>query len=345
MLVLLLIVFICSFLAFAISAICGGGAGLIMLPILGRLLPVAQVPAALSIGTFTSSASRLYVFRKNICWPIVRYFVPAALPAVGLGVLLLKFINPLYLEIAMGLFLIGNLPFVFRKKTEENDQTEKPGNFTLSMIGFSAGFLSGLTGAVGLLFNKFYMRYGLKKEEIVATRAANEIILHLIKIILYAIFGLISAKVIWIGAVVAIAAVVSSWTMKWILPFLSEFVFKKVGYIAMVLSGVVMLFQSVSAFAHDNQVNLSTSVDSNGVQAKIKWQKRGYAFEYKYDEGYEFERIIPFEKLTEEQKSYILERNKIADKIIVEEVYHKDGKSFEANYFYGNNQVDKINFD
>ncbi len=60
----LIIIFICSFLAFAISAICGGGAGLMLIPILGALLPMNQVPAALSIGTFTSSASRIILFKK-----------------------------------------------------------------------------------------------------------------------------------------------------------------------------------------------------------------------------------------------------------------------------------------
>jgi uncharacterized protein len=224
----LLILFICSYLAFSISAICGGGAGLMLIPILGQLLPVSSVPAALSIGTFTSSGSRLILFRKNICWPIVKYFVPAALPAVWLGAWLLKFVNPVYLEIAMGLFLVSNLTFLFQKKKELN-KTEHPSNFVLGLIGFSAGFLSGLTGAVGLLFNRFYLRYGLTKEEIIATRAANEIILHLVKIVLYFLFGLISMKVIYIGVVVAFSAVLSSWSMKWILPKLSETSFKKIG--------------------------------------------------------------------------------------------------------------------
>src|SRR6478609_7850757 len=108
MITLLLIIFICSYLAFSISAICGGGAGLILIPILGRLLPVSQVPAALSIGTFTSSFTRIIAFKNFIRWSIVKWFVPAAIPAVWIGAWSLKFINPIYLEIIMGLFLISN---------------------------------------------------------------------------------------------------------------------------------------------------------------------------------------------------------------------------------------------
>lgn len=90
---ILLIIFLCSTLAFALSAICGGGASMMLIPVLGRYLSFRQVPAALSIGTFTSSATRLWVFRKYINWKIVAYFVPPALPAVWLGAWLLKFVR------------------------------------------------------------------------------------------------------------------------------------------------------------------------------------------------------------------------------------------------------------
>ena len=315
-----------------------------LIPVLGRLLPVSQVPAALSIGTFTSSASRIFIFRKNIHWPIVKYFVPAALPAVWLGAWLLKFINPLYLEIAMGIFLISNLPFVF-KKQKQLKEVEKPSDFVLVMIGFAAGFLSGLTGAVGLLFNKFYLRYGLTKEEIIATRAANEIILHLTKIVLYTLFGLISFNVISIGIVIAIAAVLSSWSVKWLLPLLSEYVFKKVGYFAMVISGLVLLAQSGSDLLTANNGTLTTHLETEGLETKLKWQNAHYTLEFTYDEGFEFEQIIPITDLTPAQKELVLSKYPNADKIIIEAVYGVGSKTYEAYYFNKNSFLDKIDFD
>lgn len=339
----LIIIFICSFLAFAISAICGGGAGLMLIPILGALLPMNQVPAALSIGTFTSSASRIILFKKNICWHIVKYFVPAAVPAVWLGAWLLKFLNPIYLEIAMGLFLISNLPFIF-KKSEEINSKKKTANWLLGVIGFLAGFLSGLTGVVGLLFNKFYLRHGLSKEEIVATRAANEIILHLIKIILYTLFGLISIKVVSIGIVVAIAAVLSSLSMKWILPKLSEFIFKKIGYYAMVLSGFVILGKTTSTLASEKGGNFTATSISKGLEAKLKWQNAHFAMEFTYDEGFEFEQIIPIKDLTDDQQLFVKSKNNNADQIIIEAVYAINKKSYEAYYFKSNKLIDKIDF-
>ncbi|WP_228403416.1 hypothetical protein [Chryseobacterium sp. RU37D] len=71
---LYVVIFACSFIAFGISVVCGGGAGLILLSVLNRFLPVIQVPAVLSIGTSSSSFSRIVIFYKDINWKIVRFF-------------------------------------------------------------------------------------------------------------------------------------------------------------------------------------------------------------------------------------------------------------------------------
>lgn len=180
-------IFLVAFLAFALSMICGGGAGLLLIPILGTVLPAAQVPAALTIGTAVSSVTKLYIFFQQINWRIVKYFLPAALPGAILGAWLLSYLAPMYIEFCMALFLVSNLPYLFRKELViSNDKPQLSNNF-IKFTGFLAGFISALTGAVGVLFNRVYLRCGLDKEEIVATRAANEIILHVVKLCLYAL--------------------------------------------------------------------------------------------------------------------------------------------------------------
>lgn len=344
----LAVVFIVSFLAFSISVICGGGAGLMLIPVLGLVLPVSQVPAALSIGTFTSSASRLVAFRQNICWPIVKYFVPAALPAVWLGAWLLKYVNPVYLEVVMGLFLVSNLTALFQK-SKEIQTTKKSSNWVLSLIGFAAGFVSGLTGAVGLLFNRFYLRYGLTKEEIIATRAANEIILHLLKIILYFVFGLITIKVVSVGVVVAVSAVGATWAMKWILPKLSEVSFRKIGYGAMVFSGFAMLFQSGSNLLFANTESSIAYQMPKGMESKLiwsKWNHGSFALEnhYEDDNGLEFEQIIPVSELSSENRRFVFSNAKGTDKLIIEIVYSIGMHSYEAYYFKDNILTKKLAF-
>lgn len=56
------LVFVASFLAFILSLVAGGGAGLVLVPLLRLILPVASIPGALSIGTAASSVSRIWLF-------------------------------------------------------------------------------------------------------------------------------------------------------------------------------------------------------------------------------------------------------------------------------------------
>jgi uncharacterized membrane protein YfcA len=339
----LILIFSCAVIAFSLSAVCGGGAGLILMPLLGLYLPASRLPSALSIGTTFSSASRVVLFFGNIRWNIVKWFVPAALPAVILGAVLLRFINPIYLEVIMGLFLVGNLPSLLRQPTKETSNMGS--SILLLVIGFLAGFLSGLTGAVGLLFNRFYLRYGLSKEQIVATRAANEILLHIVKLVLYAFFGLLTGKVIVIGITIAVAGIVSSWVMKRGLRFISDGLFRKVGYAAMVVSGIAMLGQSISAVFVQNNASITWTPIASGVESKLQWQNSNLAIEFEYNEGFEYEQEINLADLPGEKQAYVLDQKDNSDRIVVEEVFGIGSHSYEAYYYSNGRLTNKIAFD
>lgn len=275
-----------SILAFGMSAVSGGGAGLILMPLLGLVLPALQVPAALSIGTAASSAARIASFRKAIRWDIVRHFAPTALPFAALGAWALSRMTPVYLSLLLGLFLMGNLPLLFRKPpTLTAIKPIRP--IWLHVLGGAAGFISGFSGAVGLVFNGFYHRLGLRKEEIVATRAANEITLHLLKIILYAAFGLFSTKAIVTGTTVALAAILSSILMRYLLPHLHDHLFRSIGHAAMVAAGFAMVIVSSSQIARYDDIMIHYAHTLKETSASLSW--RQHVFSVEWEDGDELE--------------------------------------------------------
>ncbi|GAB2546891.1 hypothetical protein GCM10027085_42660 [Spirosoma aerophilum] len=335
-----LLLFGCALLAFSLSAVCGGGAGLLLLPLLGSLLPGAQVPAALSIGTVSSSVSRIIAFWPRIRWDVVVWFVPPALPAVWIGAKLLAYINPLYLELLMGLFLMANLPLIFRS-TKELEVVHPLPNGYLALIGLAAGFVSGLTGAVGLLFNRFYLRYGMGKEEIVATRAANEVMLHLVKLALYASFGLLTGKALTLGAVIAVAALLASYGMKWLLPRLSEGLFRRVGYTAMVVSGLSLFTEAAGQVVTNAPIDIDYSPVANGMSTQLQWRNKLFSLEFEYDEGFEFEHTIPFGELPPDKQVKAKKLSQGADHMVLEEVFGIDKHAYEV-YVYRKGKLEKF---
>ena len=336
------LLFLATILAFWISAICGGGASLILVPLLNWLLPTSVVPFSLTIGTFTSSASRIIVFKKDICWKIFFWFVPFSIPAVLLGAWLIKYVNPLYLQLIVGLFLLANLPELFRTKKQQRQEEKPYPKFVLAIVGFFAGFISGITGAIGLLFNRFYLRYGLTKEEIVATRAANEIFLHSIKLIIYLILGLYSSSALWLGLTIAIASIISSYTVKFILPYISEFLFRKIGYGAMVVSGIFLLVGTTQNIITQDNISFSTNQYD---EITMHWRNSNFVLEFAIDDGLEIERPINTSELPDKLKAKYNELLPQYDKILLEKVFKVASKSSYEFYCYKDKKLTKFEFD
>jgi uncharacterized protein len=321
MLLNIILLFVGTIAAFWISAICGGGASLILIPILNLLLPASVVPFSLTIGTFTSSASRIAVFRKHIRWQVFLWFVPFSIPAVLLGAWLIKFVNPNYLQVIVAFFLILNLPEFFKSKKAVQENLKNYPKLILVVIGFCAGFVSGITGAIGLLFNRFYLRFGLSKEEIVATRAANEIFLHFIKLIIYLIIGLYSKTALWLGLTIAVATVISSYTVKYILPYLSEFLFRKIGYGAMVVSGVVLMAGTTQKIIVQDKISFANIKRNHETESILSWRNTDLVIEFAFDNGFEVERPVKSNELPPHLKEKYDQLIKQYDHIGLEKVF------------------------
>lgn len=338
----IVLLFVATIIAFWISAICGGGASLILVPILNLLLPVSVIPFSLTIGTFTSSASRIVVFKRHIRWKIFLWFVPFSLPAVLMGAWLMKYVNPIYLQFFVAVLLIANVPELFRSKKQQEKEEKPYPKFILAIIGFFAGLISGVTGAIGLLFNRFYLRYGLTKEEIIATRAANEIFLHFTKLVIYLLLGLYSTSALWLGITIAVASIISSYSVKFILPFLSEFVFRKIGYGAMFVSGLLLLINTSQSIIQQDKIAVSRNKYD---ETTMNWRNKAFVLEFAFNDGLEIERQIKFEELPLHLQSKYKALQSTYDQILLEKVYKLGAARSYEFYCYKNDALTKLEFD
>ena len=310
------LVFAAAFLAFLVSTVAGGGAGLVLVPLLRLILPIAFVPGALSIGTAASSVSRIYLFHRSIRWDVVRRFVPTALPAAAAGAALLTLVEPVYVEFLLGCFLLLNLPALFRRDAIESGPPLALSR--LPLLGAVAGLLSGFTGAVGVIFNRSYYRLGLTKTEIVATRATNEVLLHLLKIAVYAALGLLPRAAILAGALVAGAAILASLTSSRLLPLLRESLFRRAGLLAMVASGIATFFLSGSQIFAIHRAWVHFAAPDNEQELHFYWEgARRFVVEREDDGRLVLERPIPLDHLPSAVRDALPQKGSIT---LVEEV-------------------------
>jgi hypothetical protein len=132
--------------------------------------------------------------------------------------------------------------------------------------------------------------------------------------------------------------------MKWGLKQISEVFFRKIGYGAMVISGLLMLAQSTSNVFSQNNGTLTFSPFAGGLESKLQWQNSNLAIEFEYNEGFEYEHQIPFAELSSAQQGHVLSQKPDSDEIIIEEVYGIGSHSFEAYYFRNKRLIKKIDF-
>lgn len=74
-------------------------------------------------------------------------------------------------------------------------------------VGFLYPFISGLIGSKGSAVNPFYLNYGLIKEQMIATKAANIVVVHVVKIVTYAAFGALTTQYLGYGLIIGLTAI------------------------------------------------------------------------------------------------------------------------------------------
>ena len=327
------LLFVTAWAAFVVSAVAGGGAGLVLVPLLRTIVPIAGVPAALSIGTAASALSRIALFHRAIRWDVVRRFVPAALPATTLGAWLLSRFEPAYVELILACFLLANLPALLRRPRPAREAMPPLPLRHLPLVGAAAGLLSGFTGAVGLLFNGVYRRLGMDRHEIVATRAMNEVLLHLVKLALYAWFGLLGPGALLAGGLVAAAAILASVSLRWILPLIPEGLFRRIGQIAMVVAGAAMFMLSSTQIAALHRAWFAIVSPGGEHEVQLYWEgARRFALEYEPEGALVVERTIPFEALPPRIRRAALTVAPREAIWLVERVHGPGGDGYEIYY-------------
>ena len=236
-----------SALGWFVSSVAGGGSSLILIPIVGLMLGAAAIPPVVTIGCMFGNVERTFVYRQRINWQIIRWELPGALVGSILGAFTLTKLNLEWLSIIVALFLIVfGISAILKKETKSFPVAAwyfLPG-------GFIYAFLSGIIGGAGPLLAPFYLNYGLQKEDLLATQAMTRGVIHIVKIIAYAVFGVLTLPYLWYGVLIGIAAVPGNWLGQLVLEQMSEQRFRQIMIFFIIISGFLILWQQQYALIH-----------------------------------------------------------------------------------------------
>ena len=215
-----------SFASWLISTVAGGGTPLIMIPLIGFFLGSAAIAPVITTVMLCGHPQRLWLYWKYVDWKIMGWYLPGAIAGAVLGAIAYTRIQLEWLPILLAVFLIvSTISYNWSEVSVKPAFTVYPWYFLPS--GFVFAFLSGIIGSTGPLLNPLYINYGLLKEDLIGTKSAHLIVVHIVKIITYGIYGVLNPIYLGYGLLMGLAAFPGNWLGRKILTQISEQNFQK----------------------------------------------------------------------------------------------------------------------
>ena len=182
----ILTLIVAAFLTSTLSAVIGMGGGVTLLAIMALVIPDGYLVVAYhGIIQLVSNFTRTTVYREQIDWPVLVRFAKGIIPglffAAGIVYGLIQLFNVSsaselkidFLKPLIGIYIIWFL--YLRKKKPISDKS-------FLWMGWLSGLVTVFVGAAGPLIAPFFISREMKKESVIATKAACQAIGHLGKL-------------------------------------------------------------------------------------------------------------------------------------------------------------------
>ncbi|MFW6264287.1 MAG: sulfite exporter TauE/SafE family protein [Cyanobacteriota bacterium] len=229
-----------SSLSWFVSTLAGGGTPLILIPMISYFLGGAAVPPVVTIGMLMGNSQRVWLYWEAIDWQIMRWYLPGAIVGSVLGAFIFTQTQVEWLPLLLGLFLLLS---TLSDRLGQDKPSFRVKAWYFLPGGFIFAFLSGLIGSAGPLLNPLYLNYGLVKEDMIATKSATGILVHVAKLIAYGIFGVLTLPMIGYGVMIGVAAFPGNWLGQIFLKTMSEQRFRQLVTLFVAFSGMLILWE------------------------------------------------------------------------------------------------------
>jgi uncharacterized protein len=226
-----------------ISGIFGMAGGMMLIGILALILPVQAAFVTHGVLQLVANGWRAVLHRKHIDAAIFSRFALATL-AAGLMVSVVAYI-PSKLVIFL---LLGLMPILlWLPDGWFTPDAEKPSH--AMSTGFAAATLNLTAGVSGPLIDTVFVRTGLNRHEIVATKAAIQSLNHISKVAVYGIPLLETAHTglppLWLFALAIPASMLGTTAGGWVLDRMSDVNFKR--WTAWIVTGIGAVYLAKAA--------------------------------------------------------------------------------------------------
>ncbi len=224
-----------------IGTIGGFGSSVFFVPIGNFYFDFYSVLGLTAIFHLSSNLSKIFLFKKGLDKKLLVNIGIPSIVFVILGGFLSKSINSIYLEIFLGVFLVG-LSLLFLIKS---NLTIAPNKKNAIIGGSFSGFSAGLLGTGGAIRGLTMASFNLEKSVFIATSAFIDFMIDFSRTVVYYNNGYIHSHDLKYVPFLFIIGLLGSFIGKKILLKIPQTKFRKLSLTFILFIGIVTLFQTI----------------------------------------------------------------------------------------------------
>ncbi|MCA9922901.1 MAG: sulfite exporter TauE/SafE family protein [Anaerolineales bacterium] len=224
----------------------GSGPGVIATPLLSLVMPVAAAAALLLPILLMVDVFVVHQYRREVDAPNLRRLLPGALVGIVLGGLFFYQFssNERVLKVSIGVLAVGFVLYqlmrgrLTRPRPASRWDSTSPAGV---LVGAFSGFISTLAHVGGPPIVIYLLPQQLPRRLFVGTTAVFFFIVNLIKLIPYALLGLLVVGNLWMTLLLLPVAVVGVRIGVWLNGRFTDTWFNRVVYVILLLVGIQLI--------------------------------------------------------------------------------------------------------
>ena len=233
-----------------LSGVFGMAGGLLLLAFLAARMPLADAMVLHGAAQLVANGSRAVLSGKHVRWRVLGAYAVGALAAV-----LLAAWASLDVKTSTALIITGSTPFA--QPLLERLRVPSIETFASALLcGGVATSLHLIAGTAGPLLDVFFLQTQMSRHQMVATKAATQVVGHGAKVMFFALIARTPAGDLglapWAYFLLAVASVAGTFAGKQVLDRLSDTGFRQAARTLVLCIGGYCIVQGIVAYLHGN---------------------------------------------------------------------------------------------
>ena len=239
----MLLILVIGLVAGTLAGVIGFGGTTILLPLLTlQFGPKAAVPI-MAIASILGNFARVVAWWRIVSWRAVAAYSATAIPAAWLGARTMLTLDPVTLELALGVFFIAMIP-LRRWFAARGFRVSLLG---LALAGAVIGYLTGIVANTGPINTPFFLAHGLTKGAFIGTEATASLAMFVSKATAFRSLGALPAEMVVNGVIVGASLMAGTYVAKRFLQALTEEMFRGLMDALLLVAGLAMIVSALAA--------------------------------------------------------------------------------------------------